>query len=85
MRERISGLDWRRMRSFVIAVESGSYDADGTPIAMPVGVEVADSQRHAFENAVRRWPLYRLVAPYPWEAVPPEIRLNALNADRFGA
>lgn len=57
-------------------------DEEGTHWAIPVGVELADCQRHAFEQAIRRWPYYTLYRPERWERVPQHVRLAAIEADR---
>lgn len=69
---------------FIIAVEEVLMTRPhvAVPVAVPVGIELADCQRHAYEQAIRRWPNRIVLMPYFWETLHPSIRLSALEADR---
>ena len=68
------------MEPFVLIAEL--IDEDGKAWAIPAGVELADCSKHAFGQAIRRWPEYNLFQPIPWEKAPPGLRFAAIDADR---
>lgn len=68
-------------RPFVILAK-GMNCLTGEPAGVPVGIEIADNPKHAFEQATVRWPDFDFYRPVYWNDLVPSARLAAIKADR---
>lgn len=66
-------------RPYIVVAEIIEFP--GQIVGVPLGTELAQNRRIAFDRAARRWPL-QTVRVAPWDQVDPNIRLAALEADR---
>ena len=76
---KITEKDFRGRKPFVIAVRGQC--TCGCAVAVPIGVELAVSPQRAWSQAILRWPGAD-IAEFPWNSVPQDFRLAALEADR---